>query len=1300
LEAMKADFDGDQIALFAERDYPNFYQEVVDNLTPEKLMHFVSKDKKQLIQSEDLPGMVVERLKDYVGIINSNLGRINKLYSTLDFIITSTDGDLSRKDKLAAEQLKSDTLQLAFEAFQKYRDSAESLVEPDVTVDIKLPAELQATFERFAPFYSVDFLKTQLDNPRAQANYLHQIKEGIAILVGAYNLKSLSAIPINAKKGIVLPPDLIKDMEQLKYMKLTAIRDGKADLALLVEYLDNYASIHARLSKIIDLSQPIASNRKNFNPDTNEMDRITTTKIDIIPNHPYDPTQIDEYLRQYQTVVLRKCIEVVDKENQRSVDFVKSGVKPNEGIVYAVTDKLPDLDASIPLLKQIIIEENHQDRLPVPTKLTINALFDRLKYVPVAPEIKSMVASFRSDYQEIKSIIALETQTLKAFEHGKPIVLNIYTPNGDKVVVGSCNVSDINVFRQLEGKGKIDVSDGLVVFSPTDRTMPDISPRYVLGSTAVTSARIEGKQAVTEFEFEILHDRIDELKAEAREVLADFRNVIERRGWDKREVFAAAAQLVGEKSISQDFLLSCLPDVLNEYVLETGVSNVVVKTEYASYLNGVTDYMVTQGEDVKKLEAKASIEGKQQWIEVGDLVSYGNQLLDKSTFRGSIEPSYNTVAFTSPNVEGNQRSVAVGKLTSSGRAAIERSEPLENIQIIRQQTPSYRLKFEELDIKVSDLAPAIAAVLGERASTDLILEQLKIFDNKFSATAVIDDRTYYLSGINASTSFEKKNRENVTEPIRKERFEAAHVTIVRAAQPDEVFEVYSGDTKIGEITQKPELAYWGNRFQELEGENTIEMKVQTVTPKYLGYNVRIEGDTLFNNNVWAEVAPAQSYQGEDKQLKTNKTAEKRGEQKAPVIKAAVQNLRRVADTNCYPQSFSVKVTVPVIDESGLREEERLQLVVPNNKIGKVEEKLQEKKVNYTKLDKGIPSTYEESRRAYTVLRVDPDGLKSDVKGMISRQLGKPVSQSDYEAKLTDSPITNEWAPVKLNTLKKWIAQYPQSKDAPVLDLDKSKSVPFGLKSITGEIQTRFKGIAMAIGSSIVFEFVNDQQRDTAMHHLGLPVSAELSSVDDKTRYFAVVEAATLQTYLNDRAVSHVLVQDGVKRNNPILSSYSNSKDWTKLPARSQTDIIMGYQANKYIGIPLEAKSRTTMYRDNWGANANATTYKSTDVVMVTGNRTGKETSNELLAQHFRTEYIQLINAVVKAQATILIGADTGIDRMVKDYLVEAGYNLHLNAAGIYEASNQNLAVEIEVFVAAPKQEMEQEEEQEYAEMTM
>lgn len=37
LEAMKADFDGDEIAIFPERTYPNFYAEVVENLKPELL---------------------------------------------------------------------------------------------------------------------------------------------------------------------------------------------------------------------------------------------------------------------------------------------------------------------------------------------------------------------------------------------------------------------------------------------------------------------------------------------------------------------------------------------------------------------------------------------------------------------------------------------------------------------------------------------------------------------------------------------------------------------------------------------------------------------------------------------------------------------------------------------------------------------------------------------------------------------------------------------------------------------------------------------------------------------------------------------------------------------------------------------------------------------------------------------------------------------------------------------------------------------------------------------------------------
>jgi hypothetical protein len=1307
LAAMKADFDGDQISLFAQADYPNFYAEVVDNLTPAKLMHFVSKDQKQLIQSEDLPAMVVERLKDYVGIINSNLGKINTLYSSLDFIIAGTEGDLK-----STEQLQAETLQLIYDSFQKCRDTAKSLVEPDVTLKLKIPAELQATFEQFVPFYSVDFIKLQVDNPRAQSNYLYTVKDSVSMVLGAYTKRSLDATPISAKEGIVFPPDLIKDMEQMKFMKLRSIREGGANSDLLVEYLDNYAKIHAQLSKIIDLSQPLVSNLKSIDPRTNE-EIIFTTSLKVTPNHPYDPSQIDKYLRDYQTIVLRKCIEVVDRENQRSVDFVKSGIKPNEGIVYAVTDKLPEFDAGIQMIKRFIVEENHQNRLPPSSSMTLNALIVQLRSVAVEPEMKAMVANFRNDYQNLQSIIAVETQALKEFQHGKPIVLNIYTSNGSKIVVGNCNVSEIDTFRQLNGKGLIASSDGLATFYPDDSAnFEGIDDEYVLGSAAKTSAQINGKQPIDDFEFEVLHDRIDELKAESQAVLAEFRNVIEQRGWDKREVFAATAQLVGEKAISQDFLLSCLPDTLNEFVFEQGAQNIILDTEYANYLTKPTEYFVTTGEnDTKNLRALAEINGKQQWIEAGGLASYGIQLLDKTSFQGTIEPNYNTVIFKSPLEAGTQRSLLVGKLTSEGKNLIDRRQ-VKDLRIVRTQTPSYRLLVlsEQIDIQVNNLAPEIIAILGEGQSTQLKLERLKIFDNKFSGTVEIDDRTHYLSGVNFD-QFAKKNRDNVNTTIRKEQFESILVEIVTAPELESAIEVYSGKTRIGEITQPAEQKFWGNRINELENATEISIKVQSVIPKQVGYKVSIDENTLYNSNVWADVEPATTYQRTQKDevqspkltAKELKSAEFKSERFKAVLENASRNLRHQADYISFPQSFSVKVTVPIIDGNGLREIEQLQLVVPDNKIKQIETYFNtpEIKIKFTKLERGIPETYEESRRGYTILRVDPDLLTAANKTSISKQLGKPVSQTDYQAKLAYIPITHQWTSIKLNNLKQWIERYPQSTDVPILDLNKSKPVPYSLKPITGEVLTRFNGNATEIDNLIVFEFINHRQRDTAAYHLGLPIKAELPSEDDKSiRYFAVVETATLQTYLNDRATKHILVKDGVKRSNPILNSYGTSKDWTKLQSRAQTDIIMGFAANKYIGIPLEAKSRTTMYRDNWGINANLTEYKSTDVVMVSGNRTGKDTSSELLARHFRTQYLPLINAAIAGKAKILLGADIGIDTMVREHLSNFGYDLHLNSAGIYEATIQPQIQErasIRAYIPA-QEEAEQEEECEYAEM--
>jgi hypothetical protein len=309
------------------------------------------------------------------------------------------------------------------------------------------------------------------------------------------------------------------------------------------------------------------------------------------------------------------------------------------------------------------------------------------------------------------------------------------------------------------------------------------------------------------------------------------------------------------------------------------------------------------------------------------------------------------------------------------------------------------------------------------------------------------------------------------------------------------------------------------------------------------------------------------------------------------------------------------------------------------------------------------------------LRVDPQKLTPQNKTRISKDLGKPIAQADYEAKLADIPITNKWTPIKLNKLKATLEQYPPSTKLPVLDFNKAQPIPFNLRSITSEVSTRFKGRAVSIDDSIVFEFVNTRQRDTAIHHLGLPLMADFPIEDGKTRYFAVVEAGALSTYINDRSVARLSIPSEVNKPNPILGYHATS-DMTKLRPRSETDIMMGFRATKYIGIPLTSISITTKYRDAWGENANVTKYKSDDVVMITGNRTGKDTSNELLAQHFRTQYLPLINAAVQAKSTIVFGSDGGIDMMLKDYLNRIGSDVQLNSAGFFEADTRAAVLDI------------------------
>ncbi len=1267
LEAMKADFDGDTVTIFSEAKYPNFYQEVVENLKPDKLMHFVSKDDKKLIPSDNLPEMVVERLKNYVGIINNNLGQINQLYASLDFIITAGEGNLNASEKREASQLKLDTLQTLFDSFTSYKKETKSLVEPEVILPIEVPVELIAAFKEMEPFYSVEFIKQQSD--RTKINYLMSSRTQISSLLNAYQSKNstLNATSTDFKQKVVLSAALLKSMEDIQYMRLKDIGNGVLDPKKLTKYLDEYATVYDELSKIIDLSQPIASTVKDINPDTNLRDLITTTEINIIPNYPYDANQIDRYLRDYQNIVLKKAIELVDKENQRSVDFVKSGVKPDEGRVYSVTHKLPTMELGIGKLQDIVVDENHQVRLAKSSNLMINALLVQLRPVSVAPEIKAVVDIFRSAFYDVNLAIKREEKELKQFKNGKPIVLSIETDNNDEVIVNKCSINGMKILREFEGKGSIAFGESAVFFISNTGTS------CLLGEVTQSTKIFDGERKIAKFEFQLLYDRIDELKKEKREILSNFRDVIQSRGWEEKEVFAGIAQMVGEKSTSYNFLICALPETLREFILESGTQQIIVKTEQPELLAERTKYFVTSNDDGSRtLRAEIQQDGKKSWLSIGKLEAYGNQLLDGTTFYGTVKPNYNQVNIQC-TLGGQSETVTVGKITNAGRDRIDRLDSINNIKIVKIESPNYQLNLGELKIPIIDIAPAIAARLATGVKT-LEMKYLNVYGEAFSATTMIDNKIHYLSGQIKGGAASKKNwKELTTEAqLREERLESVDVQIDRLRYNNVSLHVYSGDTKIGEITQISELKSWGERFKGVEG-NEINLSAKSVNIKQVNYQMVIEPETLNNQNLWLDVEPAKTYQTGQSKANKVETGEKI-DKLAKIRIPANNNLQRKADHYCFPKSFSSRLVVPRIDENGFKEVEILQLLVPINKLDDVEIYLNNPKRNikYTKLESGIPATYEESRRGYIVLQVDSETLTSDNKTNLSKALGKPIPEAKYQEKLESIPIMYERIAIKIHTLKKTLEQHPPSNLAPLLDLDKAKPVPYKLRPVTEEVLNRFKGKAVEIDGSIVFEFATGRKRDAAIHHLNLPISAELSSEDGKkNRYFAVVETGTLQTYINDRAVLSLSNPDRIDNNkNPIASVYAQVKQLSSLSSRSQMDIVMGFKANKYIGIPLTTKKNITqLFQDSWGENANKIGYNSEDIVMVTGNRSNLHTSSELLAQHFRTQYLPLIDAAVKAKATLLFGSDGGIDTMLRKHLTEIGYELTLNSAGVFEAKS-------------------------------
>jgi hypothetical protein len=122
---------------------------------------------------------------------------------------------------------------------------------------------------------------------------------------------------------------------------------------------------------------------------------------------------------------------------------------------------------------------------------------------------------------------------------------------------------------------------------------------------------------------------------------------------------------------------------------------------------------------------------------------------------------------------------------------------------------------------------------------------------------------------------------------------------------------------------------------------------------------------------------------------------------------------------------------------------------------------------------------------------------------------------------------------------------------------------------------------------------------------------------------------------------------------------------------------MGFSANKFIGKSLaEGTTRTDLYVEAYGQNANVQSYTADDIVMVTGNRfANKQIGREVMGKFFQAEYLPLLKSARKAGATIVVGNGNSVDALVKTYLSDSGYAILEHPSGYVEAVPQDRALE-------------------------
>jgi hypothetical protein len=1332
MEATQMDYDGDTGNAISRTIVPNLYAAVRANEHPDAKLPNFEKRAKNLPTEMTLSEVAVHIRPPYVNLVYSQKARLHLSSSEIDLAIDSGDAELI--DRLAIEYLEKTNRSL----FAVVKDNFTGMGIDGEFHPVALPSPIKDAAQVFSDSFDEKWAIAAYESSGYHRSLFKMMDFQKSLARFRDDYERLEFTALDGKIENKLPQQLSIAIDDFNRIYLPNFIKKYPEIAgELAEVVDRYQKLSRSIEQVIDTSIPLqfTETRERFDPLTKHFIKYQDTESVKLTRLAADPELSNtDRLRLYQKV-LDEAIVVTSQLNQDAVDVFKSANQIEVELSSAIAsnfsrDKYASVSGksksaaynnnfkprptgfSLPEILQDSCNQNYQPLVGVASRnenretISTNAnLTGAFKDIPVSDRALAIASFYINDDQEAIDKYAEYNRIAKLAGQKRTYLEIKYA--GTKIDIFDLESGGINALKNAEhGEFRLNLRDGTATYIERNINGQFVTQHEVGSLDREWCKAFAQKCGEETIEFEVIDfqagvakglidfvkvgDAKAAIQRERKAAVVKMRQAFEQAEIGQIESLAAIAKVTGNANPA--LLLAAYPQSLVERVKVAADESLVLDKSAAELLEllgterfkfnvddkGVLNLTVPDGNS-HKIEFASNIH-RQAYRQFGNFADkakagmysvlpaglLGEGRLQKETVNLSIQLS-------------NKKRILAVNLTPTGKSV----ESTQDLTLEKVTSTPYQIDIKGLKCPVvyaSDGASELfARSLGDDAVGNLQFSEFRVnprslANQKPAFSAVIEDngREYYLTGV-------MPDSDAAGEPIDYSKVLSGYVAfknidrqIIKTDPVTIGYELYQNIDgnrhKLGDITARSVTT------AQLTGDEQI----LAISPNH-HYRLDIpDPQKVMNAAVWKIRAESKSYEPTIYQREPSETDTQNAKIRSQILNRSSNN-----------SILMTQIVQPVIKNDGVDFKNFYQIDLPVSGAGEIKEYLNKQKIPYQSHLDTHPAYIEEYRRGYEVLVVDPvelerkKGSKVDKLERLISKFGSPLEPGAYQQALSDARVVRPVIGQDLRKLSDWLAQADLvSPELPAIDVDKLGSVPSFLRGIQAEVRSRF-GARMGVtedGKHAVFSFGVDYLRQQFNNALGDTLTNVEYTSKQRQRpvYAAVIPTAELESYVREHyhQLSYNFDRETGSTINPVLKTF-NVDRLDKLPARAAIDVAMGFSANKFIGKSLAAATtRTDLYVEAYGKNANSPSYTSSDVVMVTGNRfIDKQIGREVMGKFFQAEYLPLLKSARKAGATIVVGNGNSIDALTKQYLSNSGYAILDHPSGYAEAVPQERAVE-------------------------